>query len=276
MKRSAALAVLLTGAAVAQPSNPSLEVASVRKHVSTGALGGSRFTHGVSVSGSRVPVVACSLYQIVLEAYNLKPYQLSGGPDWARGSDSLDFDISAKAEGDAALTREQARLILQAVLADRFQLKVHRETRELPVYTLAVGKNGSKMKESAPDAEFDPSIDFGPSGRRISNPKSTMEQLVGFLSSQTGRPVLDKTGLTGFHSYVLDWNSYNDPQLAVSVPRDPTASDLSIFTAVQEQLGPKPSRLRHPWKCWSSTMRRSLRRIRLRRAIKGGAWSTQP
>jgi uncharacterized protein (TIGR03435 family) len=239
MKRGATLAVLLTAIAIAQPSNPSLEVASVRKHVETGAIGGSRFANGVSVSGSRVTVVACSLYQLVLEAYNLKPYQLSGGPDWARGSESLDFDISAKAEGDAALTREQSRLILQAVLAARFQLKVHGETRDLPVYALVVGKNGSKMKESAPDAEFDPRIEFGPSGRRISNPKSTMEQLVGFLSSQADRPVLDKTGLAGFRSYALNWNSDNDPELAVSVPRDPSAADLSIFTAVQEQLGLK-------------------------------------
>jgi uncharacterized protein (TIGR03435 family) len=102
------------------------------------------------------------------------------------------------------------------------------------------------MKESAKDAVFDPEFEFGPFGRRLSNPKSTMDQLLMFLASQTDRPVLDKTGLTGFHSYTLEWNSDNDPQLAATVPRDAGVAELSIFTAVQEQLGLKLESARGP------------------------------
>jgi uncharacterized protein (TIGR03435 family) len=115
--RCASLAVLLTAGALAQPTPLSLDVASVRKHELPGPQGSSHI--GVTVSGSRVTVVGFSLNNVVLEAYKLKPYQLSGGPNWM---DSESYDISAKAERGAELTRDQARMILQSVLADRFQL----------------------------------------------------------------------------------------------------------------------------------------------------------
>jgi uncharacterized protein (TIGR03435 family) len=231
--------------ATAQPTTPVLEVASVRKADATG-------THrGFTVSGSRITLVDFTLRDMILEAYNLKPYQLLGVQDWMKFES---YDIAARAGGEfsdragsnAELTREQARAVLQAVLTSRFQLKAHRETKDIPVYSLVVGKSGSKMKVSAQDAVFNPEFEIGPFGRRISNPKSTMDQLVVFLASQTDRPVMDKTGLTGFHDFNLVWNSDNDPQLAATVPRDPGVADLSIFTAVQEQLGLKLESARGP------------------------------
>src|ERR1019366_5742295 len=113
--------------------------------------GRSRF----SVSGSRVTVVYLDLYDLILEAYNLKDYQLYGAAGWMGGGAHLSdivanekgadfYDISAKAEGDTPLTRDQGRLILQTVLADRFHLKIQHETKELPVYALTAGKNGPK------------------------------------------------------------------------------------------------------------------------------------
>ena len=244
--RSAAIAVLFAAiTTTAQPTTPVLEVASVRKG---GALGTHR---GFTISGSRVNLVGFTLRDMILDAYNLKPYQLLGISDWMK-LESYDIaaraggEFSDRAGGNTELTREQARAVLQAVLTSRFQLKVHRETKDIPVYSLVIGKNGSKMKVSAQDAVFDPKVEFGSSGRRISNPKSTMDQLVVFLASQTDRPVVDKTGLTGFHSYSLEWNSDNDPQLAAAVPRDPGVAELSIFTAVQEQLGLKLESARGP------------------------------
>jgi uncharacterized protein (TIGR03435 family) len=244
--RSLAIAVLFaTTIVTAQPATPVLEVASVRKH------GDVEGHSGFTISGSRITVVDFNLRNMILEAYNVKPYQLQGGPDWMK---SESYDVAARAGGEFSdrggsnteLTREQARTILQAVLTSRFKLKVHRETTDIPIYSLVVGKNGSKMKESAKDAVFDPEFEFGPFGRRLSNPKSTMDQLLMFLASQTDRPVLDKTGLTGFHSYTLEWNSDNDPQLAATVPRDAGVAELSIFTAVQEQLGLKLESARGP------------------------------
>jgi hypothetical protein len=117
-------AVLASVGVSAQSTGPALEVASVRKHV--GQQGGvARFT----VSGSRVTIVALDMYDLILEAYSLKDYQLYGAEGWMGGGKNLSdivnrergadfYDISAKAEGDAALTRDQARVIVQSVLAE--------------------------------------------------------------------------------------------------------------------------------------------------------------
>jgi uncharacterized protein (TIGR03435 family) len=239
----------LTGAAAAaQPVGPTLEVASVRKHVPTAPRDGVR--SGVTLSGSRVTVEGLSLNLLIMEAYNLKAYQIAAGPDWMGGGSMSDvaakaasieeYDVSAKAEGEAALTRDQARLILQAVLADRFHLRVHRETKEIPVYALVVGKYGLKLKESAPDAKSGPTVEITPSGMRFSDSKGTITQLAGLLSRSADRPVLDNSGLMGFYSITLEW-SIDDARLAsaLDIPRERDPAGPSLFTAVQEQLGLK-------------------------------------
>jgi bla regulator protein blaR1 len=243
------LVALLMGAALltrvaAQPAAPALEVASVKKHKGQ-QDGMARFT----VSGSNVTVVALQMHDLILEAFNLKPYQVSGEQDWMGGGSSLadmvtrsrgadSYDISAKAEGDGALTRDQGRVILQAVLADRFHLKVHRETRDLPVYALVVGKNGPKLKESAPDTKFAAGLEMRPSAR-MTNTKTPMARLAEFLSIQADRPVVDRTGLTGVYDFTLEWNLTDGQQSAVGAPKDADSSGPSLFTAVQEQLGLK-------------------------------------
>jgi len=250
--RYASLAVLLSSPIFAQSDVPSLEVASVRKHVSTSAQGG-----GVTVSGSRVTVVDYMLSSLILEAYKVKLYQIAGAPDWMGGGSSFSdivarsrsadsYDISAKAEGDAALTRDQARLILQAVLADRFQLKVHRETKDLPVYALVLGKNGPKLKESAPDAKPGAGYNSGPGGVRMTNWKTTTTQFAAGLSLQADRPVVDKTGLTGFYDIALEWSRDDGQHSALGVPRETDDAGPSLFTAVQEQLGLKLETARAP------------------------------
>jgi uncharacterized protein (TIGR03435 family) len=238
VRHALALCGLWTGVALAQSVSTSLEVASVKKHVEQS--GRARF----SVSGSRVTVVALDLYDLILEAYNLRDYQLSGAAGWMGGGSNLSdivaneksadfYDISAKAEGDTPLTRDQARSILQTVLADRFHLMIHRETKDLPVYTLTVGKNGPKIKESAADTQFSAGQEIGPLAK-MTDRKTTMTQFAGFLSVYADRPIVDKTGLTGFYDFTLEW-SVNDAQ---------DSAAPSIFTAVQEQLGLKlePSR----------------------------------
>jgi uncharacterized protein (TIGR03435 family) len=244
---NAGVAALLAGCAFAQSTAPALEVASVRKHTGQQA-GVARFT----VSGNNVTIIALDMYDLILEAYALKDYQLYGSEGWMGGGKSLSdvvarergadfYDIAAKAEGDASLTRDQARLILQVVLADRFGLKVHRDTRDLPVYALMVGKNGPKLKESAPDAKFAAGFEIAPSAR-MTNKKTPMTRLAEFLSIQADRPVVDRTGLTGFYDFTLEW-SFDDSQRSAlataAVPRDADSVGPSLFTAVQEQLGLK-------------------------------------
>lgn len=182
------------------------------------------------VSGSRLAVENFSLKDLITYAYDVKDYQLLGEPHWA---DIDRYDINAKAEGDAALTRDLARPMMQAMLADRFQLKVHHGTKEMPVYALVIAKGGPKFKESAPDAESILRLASPGKGAVMTVTKGSMAQLASQFSNRNGvdRPVLDKTGLTGGYDYKLEWGDYG----AASADADV----VSIFTAIQEQLGLK-------------------------------------
>ena len=215
----------------AQPqaaASPSFEVASIRPR-------GTEYTVvAVSISGPKVTITAYPLLGLLMMAYQVEPFQIVGGPSWR---DSERYDILAKAEGQAAPTNAQVNLMLQALLADRFRLRFHRETRELPVYRLVVGKGGPKLKESAADAQS--SLSFGSGGalQEITVSKGSMEQLARQLSnSGIGRPVRDGTGLTGSYDYKLKWlpGMRAGPDAAAD-----TGGPPSIFTALQEQLGLK-------------------------------------
>jgi uncharacterized protein (TIGR03435 family) len=120
--------------------------------------------------------------------------------------------------------------MLEALLADRFHLKVHRETKEMPIYALVVAKNAPKLKESPAEAEF--SMSFGGRGQTIELKvsKGTMSRLATQLSNDGGRKVVDMTKLTGNYDYTL---SYVDDRRAVAPEQD----GPSLFTAIQEQLG---------------------------------------
>jgi uncharacterized protein (TIGR03435 family) len=122
------------------------------------------------------------------------------------------------APGEATPSAEQVRLMLQTLLADRFQLKLHRESRELSVYDLVEGKSGPKIKKMPANAPWPPSPGY-PQNRLL------MEQICTKISRSLDRPLLDKTGFTGTFEYT-DWGQ-----------RD--LEESSIFTLVQELLGLK-------------------------------------
>ena len=192
-------------------------------------------TLGVYTSGPRLTTEASNLRGLVMFAYNLKNYQLEGSvPLLTVGDDR--FAIVAKAEGDGPRTRDEFRQMMQLLLADRFKLVVHREMREMPVYALVVGKNGPKLKKSDPDA--DPTAHFSGSGRNdvVTMPKAGMDDILGAISnSMLDRPVVDKTGLTGTYDVRLIFT----PDTRANRASEPDPNDVSIFTAVQEQLGLK-------------------------------------
>lgn len=208
-------------AAFAQSSLP-FEVASVR-------LNQTQFDPPRSkVSGPRAIWTAYPLEGLLMEAYEVRSYQISGGPAWM-----LDrFDIEAKVPGDGELTRAQARDVLRAVLADRFHLKVHRENKEMAIYALVVAKGGPKLKESAADAQ--PGMTLGGRGQMV-DMKFTgwpMARLAQQIEGNEDRKVVDKTGLTGSYDFTL---SYLQDRGADAPKQD----GPSLFAAVQEQLGLK-------------------------------------
>lgn len=205
----------------------SFEVASIRVHA-----GPLQRVAGFSSSGARLTLEGYNRRQLIMEAYDLKSYQVSI-PDAISQQDTY-FDISANAEDrGTAPTKSDFRLMLQTLLAQRFNLKVHAEKQEMPVYALVVEKSGPKFKESGPGATG-PGL-FGVHGRNqtIANPRETMSALADDLQNGfiMGRPVVDKTGLTGIYSIQFEAT----PEFRVG--RDSQAEDVSVFTAVQEQLG---------------------------------------
>ena len=209
------------------PPPRAFEVASVKPHP------GPVPRIDISTSGSRLTAEAYTVLGLIMYAYNLRNDQVSRTTSLLTVGDTM-YDIVAKAEREGTPTRAEFRQMLQSLLADRFKLEVHREMKEMPVYALVVGKNGPKLKESAPDA--DPWAYTGVSGRNyeVTMPKATMERLVKEISNAAflDRPVLDKTGLTGTYDIRLTYT----PENRMSRGPEPDL-DVSIFTAVQDQLG---------------------------------------
>jgi uncharacterized protein (TIGR03435 family) len=198
------------------------EVASIRPH-----KGAVTFSADPAVRGSRVIGTASTLADLITVAYGVRSDQISNGPAWITRDR---FDIEAKTPGDVPPTAEQARLMMQDLLTERFQVRLHRETRDLPAYALIVGKNGAKLKISDPNARESGFVQATPDGLHMETKKGSMERLARQLSSSAGRPVIDKTGLAGTYEYTLDWFP------ATRIP-PPESNVPSMFIAVQEQLG---------------------------------------
>jgi uncharacterized protein (TIGR03435 family) len=188
---------------------------------------------GMSVQGTRVDIGYMSLADLIPQAFNVKPFQVSG-PDWLR---TERFEIQARMpEGT---TKEQVPEMLQALLAERFQLKIHHEMRENSVYALVVAKGGHKMKEAEPDPEVPPDPASGagalpngaqvkidraaggatittqeggaakmsmtPDGHmRMEMSKMTMPGFVQMLTGLVDKPVVDLTELKGKYQVALD------------------------------------------------------------------------
>src|ERR1700722_20393091 len=160
----ARLIVCLSSGLLAQSIRP-FEVASVKPHTGPGRV-------GISTSGPRLNAEPANLWVLIAYAYNLKTYQVPSTPSLSQLGNEY-YDVVAKAEGDTAPTKDEFRGMLQLLLADRFKLHAHRETRELPVYALVVGKNGPKFKASTPDAS--PDTHYAANGRNweAAIPKAT-------------------------------------------------------------------------------------------------------
>jgi uncharacterized protein (TIGR03435 family) len=211
------------------PQALAFDVASVRIH--NGPL--TRI-FDFSTSGSRMTLVAYPAIGVIMEAYNLKRYQVSFATSDLRQDDTY-YDIFANASGDGIPTRGEFQQMLQTLLADRFNLKIHRATKEMAVYALVVGKNGPRFKESAADANQ--IVNHGVNGpnQTTTGSQYTMAMLAGDMNGYFGvdRPVVDKTGLSGAYNLKIEAT----PEFRMN--RTSAFGDISIFTAIQNQLGLK-------------------------------------
>src|SRR6185437_9242410 len=167
--------------------------------------GGERFT------ATNVPLRA-----LIMMAYGVADWQVSGGPSWMN---SKYFDIEAKPDHPA--TREQIFQMLQRLLSDRFQLKLHKETKETPVYILTAAGDANSLHESR--AGDSPRVEKGANGQTIFH-SFTMAQLTHYLSLRLRREVTDRTMLAGTYDFELSFAS------EIPQPGD-------ITDAIQDQLG---------------------------------------
>ena len=209
-----------------QPA-PAFEVTSVKANRTGHNAIGNHFTEQ-QMSWTCVP-----LSVLIESVYRLRNYQLIGAPSWV---DNERWDIDAKANG--AIPRNQMMPMLGTLLADRFNLKVHRETRELPIYRLVIAKGGVKLTEIK-DGEprtHTPGISNRPS--HLTGWASPIAQLVDFLSgSYLNQPIVDATGLTGKYDFDLKWTADETQAYARDEAAEPGGP--SLFAAIQEQLGLK-------------------------------------
>ncbi len=184
---------------------------------------------GGSISGNRYTSSALPLISVIRLAYNLKVYQVVGAPEWLSQEP---YDIAARAEGDSAITADQARQMIQGLLTDRLQLKVRRELKDLPEYTLVVDRKGTKLRESGAE-QFSMNVRRGTGRVEIAVSRGSMAQFAATLSAQVSRPVQDATGLKGVYDFKLEFA----PESLDASASSGSSEFPSVFTAVQEQLG---------------------------------------
>jgi len=237
------LLTLLSNLTQAAPARLEFEVASIKAIPSdNGSFKPPAANRSMTLNAAGISYNSVTLKDCILAAYQVKGYQVTG-PSWIE-SDSQLYDISAKAGGSAGqpVTDGQVRLMLQALLAERFKLTLHRENKELPVYALVVGKNGPKLKPAeAGSAPAPAKLNFKTGS--MSFPVTTLAEFADYLSHHAAinRGVVDKTGIKGV--YDISLTMFEDPssmspadmKKSIGAWREGTA----IFTQLQEQLGLK-------------------------------------
>jgi bla regulator protein blaR1 len=231
--------------AQAPAAAPAFEVASIKPSDPNELGGYARF-----LPGGRFEVHNAQLIFVIQQIYGVRDFQIVNDPKWITDWNTARFNIEAR--GDESATEPQVREMAKALLAERFQLKVHKETRDLPVYALIPAKTGIKLAVAKDDGR--------PRGNgRIANvdrgwlqgTNVTMPSVVQVLSTSVNRPIVDKTNFAEAFDFRLTWTPDSDTSGDGGCPASFAAawehlnrkpeplSCPSIFTAVQEQLGLK-------------------------------------
>jgi len=222
-------AAITIGAAVllnaAFASAQTFAVASIRP-----SAGEVQFEHDgkTEITPGTLTMRDVTLATCIKFAYGVKDSQISG-PEWLQ---SEHFDILAKA--DAPVAEDQLKLMMQALLADRFKLSFHRQSKELSAYAMTVAKGGAKLKESAPDTK--PFRENSAVGTVVK--AMTMKEWADFISGPMQTPVVDMTGLKGRYDFSLDFTAYLPGGEKVMNVAFDNANGIMI-AAMQGELGLK-------------------------------------
>jgi uncharacterized protein (TIGR03435 family) len=226
---------------------PSFEVASVKPNTS-GRDGGTMGPRGDRFFATNVTLKNLLVYAYSPPNGQFLKQQIIGAPDWANADH---FDVQAEPEGNAAvLPNEQTKTMLQSLLEDRFQLKAHPETRDLPVYNLVLIKGGPKLSAdqtppdprqgfitfASPGAQLEPlprgamRMITGPSSATLTGTAISLTKVLSLLQGTSDRIIIDQTGFNGLLDIRLE---FSQDLGAVSADAD-TPALPSLFTAIQE------------------------------------------
>jgi uncharacterized protein (TIGR03435 family) len=276
--------------AIARPSSqtpepkPSFDVISIKPSPPLGAGGPIRI--GGGPLGDRFTMNSATLRMLLQMAFQRAgntslagQLQIIGGPGWM---DSERYDIQAKTDcSGGTFSRDRLQLMVQSLLEDRFQLKAHRDTRELPIYNLVVTKDGPKIKKAAdqitptlaqtlpapcepgaaavntpplPPAgpQFDPKtlprgavmMMMGPNGMTMKAMATRFDTIVRLLQNQLGRTIMDKTGLEGLYDFELTFSQEGlSSPFGRGLPLPPPPGGAPTATPAVTAADPAPSLL---------------------------------
>jgi uncharacterized protein (TIGR03435 family) len=210
-----------------EAKKPVFEVASIRPNKAGGGASVRFLPSGFSASN-------LNTRNLLMMAYGIRsPDLVEGMPGWA-STDPFDIEAKMDAETFEALQKlppkersAQRRAMLQSLLVDRYKLKVHYETKEIPIYELVVAKSGFKLKPSTLAGDTDSSMGDG----EFIAKSMPLAGLAMTLSAEAGRIIEDKTGIQGSYDITLQW--------APDQNRAPDDTRPPLFTALQEELGLK-------------------------------------
>jgi uncharacterized protein (TIGR03435 family) len=210
---------------MAADAHPSFEVATIKPADPNQTTGGFR------IGGRRISIENQTVNTMISVAYAIHQKQIADDPAWLG---TAKFDVEGQADVPGVPNLRQIQEMLQKLLSDRFDLKFHRDKRDLSIYAIKVTKDGPKIKRSAETLYGLPSQNGHRQGvqqeRIFAN--NTMSDFALGMQAYLDRPVVDETGLQGRYDFTLKWTPDNSPA------NEPDAAP-GIFTAIQEQLGLK-------------------------------------
>lgn len=192
----------------------------------------------IHLRGNHVTLENETVESLVMSSYNLQKNQIAGVQEWVREER---WTVDGLADADGEPNAKQLQAMVRKVLSARFELQLHHEQREMPVYALTVIKGGPRLtaNPSDPDGLMDQE-NHGGNGWRMDTFKNTsMTDLVSFLRFRVDRPIVDQTGLKGRYDLQLKWTPN---EIEATTPDAPPG----LFTAIQEQLGLKLEPTRAP------------------------------
>jgi uncharacterized protein (TIGR03435 family) len=224
-----------SGSAASSAATPRFQVATIKPS-------SPEETRTTQIQGIRFATTSTSVVDLLKYAYGLQEQEIVGGAKWL-GTEK--FDVVGDPETQTRPSSDVYKQMVQNLLADRFQLTAHHESRDLSVYEIVIAKSGPKLQKNTGAPNGIPTVGYSP-GQLVSS-NATLADFAAFLQRFVAdRPVVDGTGITGKYDWSLRWTP-DELKTDGNHQRDENNNSLpGLFTAIQEQLGLKLQEEKRP------------------------------